>query len=157
MRGDRRGGQRQRVDFGSQLAQLLLGRHAELLLLVDHEQTEVLELDALAQYLVRADQDVDFAAFDLFENLARLLRAFEAAQVLDADGELLQPLVERTVVLQCEDGRGDQHGDLLRVGDGLEGRADRDFGLAEPDVAADQPVIGTGLSMSCLTSCVAVC
>ena len=78
--GDRRGGQRQRVDFGSQLAQLLLGRHAELLLLVDHEQTEVLELDALAQYLVRADQDVDLAAFDLFENC--LLYTSDAADEL---------------------------------------------------------------------------
>ena len=35
--------------------------HAEALLLVDHEQTEVLELHALAEQAVGADHDVDLA------------------------------------------------------------------------------------------------
>ena len=41
------------------LRQLLLGRHAELLLLVDNKQSQVVEFHLLAQDLVRTDQDVD--------------------------------------------------------------------------------------------------
>jgi hypothetical protein len=33
-----------------------------------------------------------------------------------------------------------QHGDLLAAGHRAEGGAQRDFGLAETDIAADQPV-----------------
>ena len=40
---DRRGGQREHVDVELQLLHRLLGLHAEALLLVDHEQAEVLE------------------------------------------------------------------------------------------------------------------
>ena len=49
---------------------------------------------------------------------------------------------EGAVVLVREQRRGHEHGDLKPVLDGLEGGAERHFRLAEPHVAADQPVHG---------------
>jgi hypothetical protein len=43
-------------------------------------------------------------------------------------------------VLLREDGGRHQHGDLLAVEHRLAGGADRDLGLAEPDVPGEQPV-----------------
>ena len=94
----------------------------------------------LPSSLVRTDQNVDLAGGQVVGDLPHLFRAFHAAQVLDPHGEFFQPVVERSVMLQGEDRGRNQHGDLFRVGDGLESGADRDLGLAEADVAADQPV-----------------
>ena len=59
---DRRRGQRQHMDVAAQLLQPLLVPDAEMLLLVDDQQAEVLELDRLRQQRVRADDDIDLAA-----------------------------------------------------------------------------------------------
>ena len=45
---DRRGGEREHVDVGAQLLELLLVGDAEALLLVDDHQAEALELGGLA-------------------------------------------------------------------------------------------------------------
>ena len=58
---DRRRGQRQHVHLGAQLLELLLVGDAEVLLLVDDHQAEVLELDRLAEQRMGADHDVDLA------------------------------------------------------------------------------------------------
>ena len=60
--------------------------------------------------------------------------------MLDAHRELLEPLAESTVMLQCKDRRRHQHGHLFGIGDGLESGADRHFGLAEAHIAAHEPV-----------------
>ena len=60
---DRRGRHRQHVDRLAHLLQALLVRDAEALLFVDDDQAEVGELDVLADQAVRADEDVDLAAF----------------------------------------------------------------------------------------------
>ena len=56
---DRRGGEREHVDVGAQLLELLLVGDAEALLLVDDDEAEVLELDGLGQDRMGADDDVD--------------------------------------------------------------------------------------------------
>ena len=61
---DRRRGQRQHVHLGAQLLELLLVGDAEMLLLVDDDEAEVLELDRLAEERVGADDDVDLAVGD---------------------------------------------------------------------------------------------
>ena len=58
---DRRGAERQDVDVDLQLLHRLLGLHAESLLLVDDQQAEVLERDAVLQQPVGADDAVDLA------------------------------------------------------------------------------------------------
>ena len=45
-------------------------------------------------------------------------------------------------MLLGEDGGGHEDGDLEAVGDGLEGGAKGDLGLAIADIAADEPVHG---------------
>ncbi len=63
---DRRRGQRQHVDLGAQLLEPLLLGDAEMLLLVDDQQAEILELDRLAEQRVGADDDVDAAVGEPF-------------------------------------------------------------------------------------------
>jgi hypothetical protein len=58
---DRSGRQRQAVDRGLELLQLLLGGHPEALLLVHDQQAEVAEDDVLREDAVGADQHVDAA------------------------------------------------------------------------------------------------
>ena len=57
----RRGREREHVDAGLQRLDLLLVGHAEALLLVDHQQPEILEADVFAQQPVGADHHVDRA------------------------------------------------------------------------------------------------
>ena len=72
---DRRRGQGQHVDVGAQLLQPLLVGDAEMLLLVDDDQAEVLELDRLAEQRVGADDDVDRAVGEPCLGLRQLLGA----------------------------------------------------------------------------------
>ena len=58
---DRRRRQRQHMHFGAQLLQPLLVADAEMLLLVDDDEAEVLEAHGLAEHRVGADDDVDAA------------------------------------------------------------------------------------------------
>ena len=64
----------------------------------------------------------------------------EAGDHLDPDREVLVALAEGVPVLLGEDRRRDEHQRLLAVQRGGEGGAHRDLGLAEADVAADEPV-----------------
>src|SRR5215204_804198 len=53
--------QRQNVDLGAELLELLLVTDAEMLLFVDNQQAEVLELDGPAEQRVSANDDIDLA------------------------------------------------------------------------------------------------
>ena len=139
---DGRGGEGERVHRGAQGLQLVLHVHAELLLLVDDQQAQVLVHHVLAHQPVRADQDLDLPLLQVAQDLLLLLRAAEAVDVFHPHGQALHALLEALVVLQRQDGGGHQHGHLLAVAGGLEGGADGDLGLAEAHVAADQPVHG---------------
>ena len=137
---DRRRGQRQHVDLGAQRLHLLLVAHAEAVLLVDDEQAEALELDVGREQLVRADDDVDRAVGEPFERRLHFLRRAEARQLGDLDRPLAEAVGDGLEVLLGEQRRRRQDRDLLAAGDGDEGGAQRDLGLAEADVAADEPV-----------------
>ena len=52
---------------------------AEPLLLVDDQQTEILELDLRVEQLVRTDDDIDRSVFEAFDGLLDFLRGLEAA------------------------------------------------------------------------------
>ena len=72
---DRRRGQRQHMHLGAQLLELLLVGDAEMLLLVDDDEAEVLELDGLAEERVGADDDVDVAVGETLFHLGEFLAA----------------------------------------------------------------------------------
>ena len=92
------------------------------------------------QQLVRADHDVDGAGREAFDGRGRAARAAEARQELDAHGPIGEPVLERAMVLLREQRRRHEHGDLKARLHGDERRAQRDLGLAEADVAADDAV-----------------
>ena len=137
---DGRGGEREHVDVVLQLLHRLLGLHAEALLLVDHQQPEILEHDAVLQQAMGADDAVDLAGLQALDDLLRLLRGEEAAEHLHTNRVAGEAIGERVAVLRGEQRGGREHRHLLAVLDGLERGADGDLGLAEPDVAAHQPI-----------------
>ena len=123
--------------FDLQLLHRLLVLHAEALLLVDHEQAEILERDALRQQAMGADHAVDLAGRQaVHRRRAACAGGEEAAERLDADRVAGEAVGERVAVLAGEQRRRHEHGDLLAVLDRLERGADRHLGLAEADVAA---------------------
>ena len=140
--GDGVGRQGQHVDTRRHLLHGLFVADAEALLLVHHEQAEVLELDVAGQHPVRAHHHVDRTRGEAGHDVARLGRGEKARQHLDPDGVPGVALGEGLGVLLGEQRGGDEHRRLLAVLDGLEHGPHRHLGLAEPDVAAHQPVHG---------------
>ena len=137
---DRRRRERQHVDLQLQLAQQLLLLDAEALLLVDDQEAEVLGADVAREQPVGADQDVDLARLEALQHLFHLRRLAQAGDPVEGEGEVGEALAEGAEVLLGEDRRRRQHHHLLAVGGGLDRRPQRHLGLAEADVAADQPV-----------------
>ncbi len=140
--GNRGGREGQDVDRSPEALDLLLVAHAEPLLFVDDEQSEVLEKNVLGQYPVRPDQDVDKAFLEVGENGLRLASRLKAGQGLDADREKGHPGPECVQVLAGQDRRGAQDGHLLAVHDGFERGPHGHFRLAVSDVAAEKAVHG---------------
>ena len=138
--GDGRRRHAQHVDGGAHPLQLLLVLDAEALLLVDHQQAEVLELDLRVEQPVRPDHHVRGAVAQTLDHLGRLVVGLEPAQRAHVDRESGEPLGERLHVLLHEQRRGHEYGDLLAVLDRLEGSPNRDLGLAIAHIATDQPV-----------------
>ena len=137
---DRRRRQRQHVHLGAQLLQALLVADAEMLLLVDHDEAEVLERDGLAEHGVGADDDVDAALGEALLHLALLGGAHHARELADPDRQAGEALAEDARVLAGEQRRRHDDRGLLRVDRRGEGGAQRHLRLAEADVAADEPV-----------------
>ena len=58
---NRRGGEREHIDELEELLEFFLVQHAEALLFVDHDQTEILEEHVAGNDAMRADHDIDAA------------------------------------------------------------------------------------------------
>ena len=99
-----------------------------------------LNIDAFRKKRVGADDDVDGAVGEAFLGLLRLGRGDQARKPADVQRKAVKPLDEVRVMLPGEQrGRADQR-DLPAGHRHDERGAQRDLGLAEPDVAAHQPV-----------------
>ena len=107
--------ERQRIDLAGKLLELFLVRHAEALLLVDDEKAQVLEVQALLQQRVRADQKIDLARGRVLHDLLFLRRRFEAREHLDAHGKRAEAVDRRCVVLLGEHRGRHQDRRLLAV------------------------------------------
>ena len=129
------------MHFGAQRLELLLVRDAEMLLLVDDDEAEVLELDRLAEQRMGADDDVDAAVGDALLDRGQLAPPTPAARPAPTlHRKAAEALGEGLGVLARQQRGRHHHRDLLAVHRGDEGGAQRHLGLAEADVAADQPV-----------------
>ena len=92
---DRRRGERQHMHLGAQLLELLLVRDAEMLLLVDDHEAEVLELDGLAEQRMGADDDIDLAVGEaLLAPCASSWRGTRRDACADLDREAVEALGE---------------------------------------------------------------
>ena len=80
------------MDLGAQLLEPLLVGDAEMLLLVDDEEAEVLELDALAEQRMGADDDVDLALGDALLHARQLLAGHQARGLRDVHRETAEAL-----------------------------------------------------------------
>ncbi len=114
--------------------------HAEAMLFIEDDQAEVVELHILLDQLVRADDDVQLAIGQILQRLRHFLGGAEARQLGDLDRPIGEAVGEALEVLLGEQRGGHEHRDLLAFHRRDEGGAQCDFGLAEADIAADEPV-----------------
>ena len=101
------------MHVGAQRLQALLVAHAEAMLLVDDEESEVLEARVRVQQAVRGDDDVDLAVLEALEDRLGLLRGAEARQRLDAHRPVGEAVAEVRQVLLHQQRRRREHRDLL--------------------------------------------
>ena len=114
--------------------------HAEPLLLVDHEEPEVLELNVSGQQPMSTHDDVDLAGADVCDDLILFGLGSEPADHVDLDGEPGEAVGQRLLVLERQDGRRREERDLLAVHDRLERGPHGNFRLPVPHVAAQQAI-----------------
>ena len=99
-----------------------------------------MKLTVLPSTRMRADNDIDRAFGQALLHLAALGRADHARELADADRQAGEAVVENLRMLARKQGRRNDDRGLLAVDRRGEGGAQRDLGLAEADVAADEPV-----------------
>ena len=128
------------MDVGLELFQPFLVNDAEALFFVDDDQAEVLELDRFGDHRMGADDDVDMTARQSVARLLRFARGDQTRQAADIDRETFETLDKIGVMLAREQRRWHDHRDLHPRHRRDEGGTQRNLGLAEPDVAAHQPV-----------------
>ncbi len=150
---DRAGRERKHVDpLGHALDRLLVA-HAEALLLVDHQEPEVLEPHVLGQEPVGADDHVDRPVGQPLHDGTLLGGREEAAEHLHADRIGRVALGDGLRVLAGQERRRREDGGLRPLLHRLEHRPHRHLRLAEPDVAAHEPVHGAWLLHVALDVC----
>jgi hypothetical protein len=116
--------------------------HAEAVLLVHHEKTQVAEGDVLREHPVGPDDHIHRARAQTLDHRLLLLGAAEAREQLHARGKRGEAVAEGMEVLLREHGGGNENGHLAAIGHRLEGGAQGDLGLAVAHVARHQPVHG---------------
>src|SRR5689334_879991 len=117
-----------------------------MLLLVDHQQCQILELYGLAEQGMGADHDIDRAIGETRPHLCKLRGRNEPRGLRYVHREAAKPLRERLEVLARQQCRWYDHSHLLATDRRKEGCAQSDLGLAEADVAANETVHRTSRS-----------
>ncbi|GBF30321.1 hypothetical protein MnTg04_00262 [bacterium MnTg04] len=105
---DWRGGQGQHIDFGAQGLEPFLVAHAKSLFFIDNDQAQVGESDLWLEQAMRANHDIDDAAFQFRDDFPGLLAFPEPGQHFDLDRPVGEAIAESLVVLLCKQGRRHQ-------------------------------------------------
>ena len=142
--GNRRCRQRQRVHLRRPFTELFLMAHAEALLLIDDEKSQILKRQVLRQQLVGADKQVHPALFHPLQNFLHLLGAAESRQHFDGNRERAEAILGRHIVLLGKNGGGHQNRRLLPVKDTLHHGAECYLRLAVAHIAAEKAIHGNG-------------
>ena len=138
--GNRRGGQRQYVDLGAQTLELLFLPHAEAVLFIDDYEAEILELHATVNQLVRADDEIDASVRQTVQHALHFLRGPKSRQFRDLERPFGEAIGKELKMLLREERRRHEHGHLLAIDQCDKCGAERDLGLPEADVTADETV-----------------
>ena len=140
---DRRRREREHVGLQLELLEPLLVLHAEAVLLVDDDQSEIRELDVGTQQPVRADDDVDLLLLELGEDRRLLLRRSGSGSApRRAPGKSARRSAK---VRECCSARivvGTSTATCRSALHRLERGAHGDLGLAVADVADEQAIHG---------------
>ena len=110
------------------------------MLLVDDDEPQLLELHVGLDQSMRADDEIDAALDEPVQHCLRFLAGAKARQLGELDRQVGEAVGKCLEVLLGEQRRRHQDCDLLAVGQGDERGAQRNLGLAETDVAADETV-----------------
>ena len=115
---------------------------AEALLLVHHQQSQVLEAHILVEQPVRANEDVHPPLLHPAQGLLHLGGSAEAGNYVDVHRILGKTAQGGEIVLPGQDGGGHQDGGLLTVQHALHHGPEGHLRLSVTHVAAQQPVHG---------------
>ena len=115
-------------------------QNPKALFFVDDNQAEVFEKDVAGNQPVRADDDIDAAFAQQQQTFLLFGLRTKTTEHLDSYGIIEHALTKHLEMLLRENGRRREYRDLFAVHHGFEGGANRDFGLAEADIAANQAV-----------------
>ena len=137
---DRGCGQCQDMHIGLELLQFFFLRDAKMLLLIDDQEAEMGKPHIFGEQRMGADDDVDTAVGEFLLDLARLLGWDETGELRDPKRQPGEPLGEAAKMLPGEQRRRHHHRDLRARHRRDKRGAQCDLGLAEADIAADQPV-----------------
>ena len=88
-----------------QTFQLLLHRHPKLLLLINHQQTEVLKFYIIACQTMRSDDNIHLPRFQIFQNPLNISTFFHPADILDPARHPLQTFLESIIMLISQNRR----------------------------------------------------
>ena len=120
--------------------QLFLVRNAEMLFLINNQQPEVGKFDVVGQKRMSADHNVDRAVLQAFLNFSRLRRRLQPRKHAHVERKTGHPLFEIIIVLPRQQSRRHDQRHLRACHRHGERCPQRNFGFAEADVAADQPI-----------------
>ena len=113
---------------------------AEPLLLVDDDESQILEFDFRIEQLMRADHHVDGAVLQTRNGVVDFLGGLESAHCGHIHREALIALGERLEMLLHQQRGRYEHGHLFGILHRLESGTYGDLRLAETDVAADETI-----------------
>jgi len=128
------------MDIGPQFLEPLLLLDPEMLFLVHHHQSQAFEADGLRQQGVGAHQDVEGAVAGLLADARGVLGRDQPRQLFHPDRQAGEPGGKGAVMLARQQGGRNHNGDLQAGERSHKGRAQCHLGLAETDIATDQPV-----------------
>ena len=123
-----------------QFLQPLLVLDAEMLLFIDDEQTEILELDRVAEQRMRADDNIDSSFFQPFLGSSKLLRADKTRGMGKIDRQAMEALREGLEMLARQERCRHDYRHLNATHRRNEGSTQGYFRLAEADITTDQAI-----------------
>ena len=138
--GNGRRRQRQHIQAHAPFFQPLFLGHAKALFFIDDQQAQVLEEHIGLQQPVRANQHVHRSIRRLLQGCPLLGRRPETADHVHAQAKRRKPAGKGLKMLLRQYRGRDQHRYLFAAHYRLESRPQGHFRLAEPNVAAQQPV-----------------